>query len=241
VVWFEPSQFAALAQSAPQRQNHTVGATVALDPANGQLSLLFSVSPAIRVLPIVRSLGVARGKSKTLTVANKEGGNYSALLGEIKSLDNGQLLIELSDAASGLLEFHGVEFAVGEIATTGPSSSPSRDGHFVVYTKPTGIPRSSRLLISSSELPIGALPAGVSARLVVAAYSLDFVPSVGTVEGWRLATAITPSDGKTSLFYLPKGGKAWKPLDTTLSEGHPLLSAAMAGPGTYLLVKGIKR
>jgi len=241
VACFGDLQFAALAQGTEQRQNHTVRATLAVDATNGELNLIFTVSPAIRVLPIVHSLRVPQDGSKTLTVGSKDGGNYSALVGQIKNLDNGQLLIELSDAASGLQEFHGVDFAVGEIATSGPSSSPSRDGHFVVYTKPDRVARSSRLVISSSEQPISALPAGVSARLVLAAYSLDFVPAVGTTEGWRLAIAITPSDGKPALFYLAKGGKAWKPLESSLIEGHPLLSAAVAGPGTYLLVQGAKR
>lgn len=140
VVCFEESQVAAQPQSPKQPQNHTVGARLAIGPADGQLSLVFTVNPAIRVLPTVHSLGVAPGSSKTLTVSSQEGGNYSAVLAETQGLDNGQLLIELSDAASGLQEFHGLDFAMREIAATGPSSSPSRDGHFVVYTKPIGVP-----------------------------------------------------------------------------------------------------
>lgn len=74
----------------------------------------------------------------------------------------------------------------------------------------------------------------------MAAYSLDFLPPVATIEGWRLVVAIAPDNGKTALFYLPKGSKAWKPLESSLIPGHPLLNAAVAGPGTYLLVRGTK-
>jgi hypothetical protein len=241
VVCFEKSQIAVLAQTTQQRENHAVGARLEAGSTDRELSLVFTVSPVIRVLPIVRWLGVEPLAAKTLTVRSDVGGHYSAALGDIQNLDNGQLLIELSDVKSGLHELHGLDFTLREIATNGPSSSPSRDGHFVMYTRPNGVLRASRLLISSGEQPIGPLPAGVSAGAVMAVYSLDVLPSVKTIDGWRLAIATAPSDEKTILFYLAKGGKSWKRLESSLIEGHPLLNASVPGPGTYLLAQGVKR
>jgi len=121
------------AQNADQRGNHTVAAALEAGPSDGKLQLIFSVSPPIRVLPIVRWLGSARSAPKALAVQTESGGRYSAVVTDIQSVENGQLLIELSDAKSGLRELHGVDLAVGEIRTKGASMNASRDGHFVVY------------------------------------------------------------------------------------------------------------
>jgi len=234
------SKLTAISNSAGSQEKHLVGIRIQAGPADRELTLMFSVSPATRVPPIVRWPGTASRRAKKLEVLSDSAGPYSARVGDIQNVDNGQVLVELSDAQNGLHELHSADFAVREIATNRPSSSPSRDGHFVVHTIPTGISQGSRLLISSGELPIDALPTGVSSGAVVGAYFLDSIPSLVKMEGWRLAIATVPADGKMALFYLPKGGATWKPLETNLVEGHPLLDAAIAGPGTYLLVKGAK-
>jgi hypothetical protein len=230
----------AARNSVGSQGSHVVGSRIELGPTDRELTLLFNVVPATRAVPIVRLLGPA-SRSKTLEVKSGSAGHYSARLADLQDVSSGQVHIEVADEEKGPHALHGADFALQEIATNGPTSSPSRDGHFVLYTLPDGISRGSRLLISGGELPIDALPAAVASNAVVGVYFLDSTASLSKAQGWRLALATPPDKGKVSLFYLPKGDKTWKPLESKSIEGHPLQDAAFAGPGTYLLVRGAKR
>jgi hypothetical protein len=146
-------------------------------------------------------------------------------------------VIELSDLDAGSHELHSADFALqGDIAD-GLSSRPSRDGHFVVFTRPEGVSGALRLLICSAEQPLEGLPPGITKRAVVAAYTLDFLPASDPVVGWQLTAAVDATDLNPVLFYFAKGGTTWKVLDSAALEGHSMLNAGIVGPGTYLLVR----
>jgi hypothetical protein len=222
------------------QESHLVAAQFQAGPTDGQLTLMFSVSPAVRDLPIVRWLRAAGGEAKTLEVKKDPKGRYSAALGDVSHAIDGQVLIDLSDSEAGTHELHSVDFALREIITKGPSMSPSRDGHFVVYTKPTDASGVMRLIISSTEQPLEALPPGVSNSDVIGAYSITFISPIDTPKDWQLTIA-NPADEKLAIFYLAKSGAAWESLKSAPVEGHPFLGAAVPGPGTYLLVQEVKQ
>jgi hypothetical protein len=228
---------AATAQVAETRNNHIIGARFESGPQTGELTLLFTISPTIRVEPIVRWL-TATTKAKTLTVRGDSSSKYSVVLGDTHGAADGQVLIELSDSKSGLHELHSVDFAQREVLASRPSSTSSRDGHFVVFTKPAG--KAQRLLIGSSQQPMGPLPSGVSADAVTGAYSLEFLPPVEKVDGWQLTMTVPSADVRIALFYLAKAGATWKTLEVKPLEGHPLVVAKVPGPGIYLAVRKAK-
>lgn len=211
-------------------------------PADGELTFVFEVSPAPEALPSVRQLGATpRDDARTLSVKNEPTGSYSAILADVPPVADGQVLIELSVPGTGSFEIHSAEFALREHVADRPSSRPSRDGHFVVFTKPEGVSPALRLLIGSSEQPMENLPPGVTTVAVVGVYTLDFLPASDPVDGWLLTMAVTATDARPVLFYLANGRAVWRVLNTTAIEGHPLLSAGFAGPGTYMLVREVKR
>jgi hypothetical protein len=241
LVGLAEAQMAILAKDTPKPENHAVAARIEAGAGDRELKLEFTVNPVIRVTPTVRWLGVGRADAQNLEVKSDSPGHYSARLGDIGNVDYGQLLIELPNTPDGRRELHSADFAFREIVTNTPSLSPSRDGRFVVYTKPEGVARGSRLLITSGELPIDALPAGLSGRPVLGMYSVDSVPSPAKMEGWQMAIAIPQGEARPAVFYLAKGAKTWKQLETGVIEGRPMLGAAIPGPGTYLLVRGGKQ
>lgn len=233
-------QSSKLLANEQAQENHIVASRFEAGPTDGELTLIFTVNPGIRNLPSVRWLRAAGGDTKTLNVKKDLKGRYTAVLGDVSHAIDGQVLIDLSDSKAGTHELHSADFALREPVTKGPSMSPSRDGHFVVYTKPTDTSPVVRLLISSSEQPIDGLPTGISNRDVVGAYSLTFLTPNDTTKDWQLTMA-NPTNGKLALFYLAKSGTQWKPLKSTFVEGRPFLAAAIAGPGTYMLVQEVKR
>src|SRR5438270_10976056 len=233
------SREVAIANTAGSQDSRIVGTRVDVGPTDRELTLTFTVTPSIRFPPVVRLLGTA-ARAKTLEVQSDSPGHYSAHLGDIQDVSAGQLLLEISNSQKERHELHSADFVLHEIPT-GPSSSPSRDGHLVLYTKPAGISRGSRILISSGERPIDALPGGVSSTAVMGAYFIDSLASFGKAEGWQLAIATVPGSWKVTLFYLAKGSKTWKPLESNLIPGHPLQACPFAGQGTYLLVRGTKQ
>ena len=239
VSCYFPSLKAATTQGAEAQKKHIVGARFESGPREGELMLLFTISPRIGVEPVVRWLS-ATTKAKTLKVGCDSGSRCSAVLADTMREADGQVLIELSDSKSGLHELHSVDFAQREVLASRASSSPSRDGRFVVFTRPVGISQAQRLLIGSSEQPMSPLPPGVSADAVDGVYSLDFLPPMGIVDGWQL-TMTAPSDTKPALFYLAKAGTEWKALDAEPVQGHPLIMATVAGPGIYLVVRQVQR
>lgn len=241
LVGLTEAQIAIHTKDTPKRENHAVAARIEAGAGDRELKLAFTVSPVVPVAPTVRWLGIGRADAQNLEVKSDSLGHYSARLGDIGNVDYGQLLIEFPNTPDGQRELHGADFAFREIIANAPSSSPSRDGHFVVYTKPDGVARGSRLLITSGELPIDALPAGLSDRDVLGMYSVDSVPSSTKMEGWQMAISIPQGEARPALLYLAKGAKTWKPLETGVIKGRPMLGAAIPGPGTYLLVHGAKR
>jgi hypothetical protein len=224
----------------PERppETHLVRSRFEPGPSDRELTLVFDVSPTPQAPPVVRRLGATpHDDAETLAVRRDPTGRYSAVLANVPPVADGRVLIELSDPGAGTFELHGADFALREHVADRPSSRPSRDGRFVVFTKPEGISPGARLLIGSGERPTEDLPPAVTSKAVLAVYSLDFLPASDSGDGWLLTMAVTATDAKPVLFYLPKGGAVWKVLDSTALEEHSLLAARVAGPGTYLLAK----
>jgi hypothetical protein len=238
----------AIAADKPRPQSeeppkiHVVRSRFEAGPSDGELTLIFDVSPVPEALPSVRWLGATpRDDARTLAVRSDQTGRYSAVLADVPPVADGRVLIELSDPGNGSFDIHSAEFALREHVADRPSSRPSRDGRFVVFTKPEGVSPVLRLLIGSSEQPVGDLPPGVTSGAVVGVYSLDFLPASDAADGWQLTMAVTATDVKPALFYLAKGEAVWRVLDSTTLEGHSLLGAGFAGPGTYMLVREVTR
>jgi hypothetical protein len=222
-------------------RTHVVRGRFEPGPADGELTFVFDVRPAPEALPSVRQLGATpRDDARTLSVKSDGTGRYSAVIADVPPVADGQVLIELSDSGAGSFEIHSAEFALREHVADRPSSRPSRDGHFVVFTKPEGVSPALRLLIGSSEQPIEDLPPGVTNSVVSGVYTLDLLPASDSVDGWQLTMAVAATDAKPVLFYLAKGHAVWRVLDSAAIEGHSLLNAGFAGPGTYMLVREVK-
>jgi hypothetical protein len=229
-------------QAASKQSDHAVGVQFELAPAKGPTTISIKVTPPVRDLPIVSLIGGPQHETKKLSVRSERSGIYTAVIGDVSQLVDGQILVELQGVQPGLHELHTADFSVREVPGRNPSSSPSHDGHFVVFTKPSEVPQSQLLLIGSSEQPIDALPPGIANRNVVAVYSFAFLSQQRLdLSSWRLTMTIPPNDGEQKIFYLARPGEKWKELQSSLIVGHPLLTAAVAGPGTYLFVRGAKR
>jgi hypothetical protein len=229
------------AQSVQPPKNHLVRSRFEPGPSDGELTFIFEVGPAPQTLPIVRWLGATPHDDATMLVVRTDPtGRFSATLPNVPPVVEGRLLIELSDPGTRS-DLHSADFALLKHIADGPSSRPSRDGHFVVFTKPEGVSPELRLLIGSVEQPIESLPRGVTERNVVGTYSVDFLPASAGVDGWQLTMALGQNDANPVLFYLPKGRAEWRVLVSTAIREHPLLGAAFAGPGTYMLVREVTR
>lgn len=228
-------------RSAQPPKNHLVRSRFEPGPSDGELTFVFDVSPAPQALPIVRWLGAAPHDDATMLVVRTDPtGRFSANLPNVPPVTEGRLVIELPDPGNRS-DLHSADFTLLKHTADGPSSRPSRDGHFVVFTKPEGVSPELRLLISSVEQPIESLPRGVTDRNVVGTYSVDFLPASARVDGWQLTMALAENDANHVLFYLPKGGTEWRVLDSTAISEHPLLGAPFAGPGTYMLLQEVTR
>lgn len=228
------------AQSAQPLKPHLVRGRFEPGSDDGKLTFIFDVSPIPESLPTVRWVRSLGDDPKTVAVQSEKDGRYNVVLDNVQKLDDGQVLIELSNAVAGSFETHGAEFALLEHVTDRSASRPSRNGHFQVFTRPGGLSPASRLLIGSSEQPIENLPAGVKDSAVAGVYTLDLLP-LANPDGWLLTMAVASTDAKPTIFYLPKGETVWRVLKTTAIEDHPLLGASVPGPGTYLLVREVTR
>lgn len=217
---------------------HLVRSRFEPGPTSGDLTLVFDVNPIPQSLPRVSWLGATpRDDARALAVDSGPVGRYSAVLANVPPVGDGRVLIELSDPSTGTYDLHSAEFALRQHVADGPSSRPSRDGRFVVFTKPEGVSPKLRLLIGSGEQPLEDLPAGVTNRAVAAVYSLDFLPKSDQVVGWQLTMATGETDANPALFYLAKGSKVWKLLESHEIEEHGLRAARVEGAGIYLIVR----
>jgi hypothetical protein len=178
---------------------------------------------------------------KTLEIKSDPDASYTAVLNDVSSVTDGEVLIEIAAADNKSVEIHRAEFAVRQHFASGPSSRPSRNGRFVVFTKPERVAPELRLLIGSGEQPIDKLPDGVASEAVSEVYSLDLLSASNRVDGWLLTMVVDRSDNKPVIFYLPKNSQAWRTLSSTPVEGHDLIGATFAGAGTYMLVREVSR
>lgn len=226
------------AQPGEPTKTHLVRSRFESGPAEGELTFVFDVSPVPESLPRVSLLGATpRVDARRLEVKSNQSGRYSVVLANVPPLADGRLLIELSDPNTGTHDLHSADFALREHVANGPASRPSRDGRFVVFTKPEGVSPGMRLLIGSGDQPMEDLPPQVNDKSVAAAYSIEFLPASARVDGWQLTMAVGATDANAVLFYLPKGGRRWRLLESAAMEEHSLRSARFEGPGTYLLVR----
>jgi hypothetical protein len=225
-------------QAEQPRIPHAVRGRFEPGPSDKELIFVFDVSPTPQALPTVRWLGsTPRDDARTLTVQSDQTGRYSALLAEVAVVAGGRVTIELSDKDTGGADLHGADFALNHVS--GSSSQQSRDGRFVVFTKPEGVSPSQRLLIGSVEQPIEGLPRGVTDKALAAVYSVTFLPESLRADDWQLTIAVGPNDAQAVLFYLPKDGKDWKRIESAALPEQSLRIAHFAGPGTYLLAREV--
>jgi len=227
-------------QSQPLPKPHLVKSRFQPGPDDRTLTLVFDVSPPTDAAPRVRWRNEG-DEVKTLEVRSDPDASYTAVLNDVPSLTDGEVLIEIASADNKSLEIHRAEFALRQHVASGPSSRPSRNGRFVVFTKPEGVASQLRLLIGSGEQPIDKLPDGVTSEAVSEVYSLDLLSASNGGDGWLLTIAVDKSDNKPVIFYLPKNGQAWRTLSSTPVEGHDLIGATFAGAGTYMLVREVSR
>ena len=226
------------AQPGEPAKTHLVRSRFEPGPTEGELTFVFDVSPVPESLPRVSWLGATpRVDARRLEVKSEQTARYSVVLANVPPVSDGRLLIELSDPSTATNDLHSADFALREHVADGPSSRPSRDGRFVVFTKPEGVSPGSRLLIGGSDQPMEELPPGVKDESVVAVYSIEFLPASDRVDGWQLTMAVEAADANAVLFYLPKGRRTWRLLESAAMEEHSLRSARFEGAGTYLLVR----
>lgn len=228
----------ALAQTSGK---HAMGGHFEPGPADGALTFVFHLIPTPVSAPKVRWLGAtAHDDARVLTVQNDGRGGFSAILAPVPPGGEGRVLVELSEPGAGAFELHSAEFALREPVGARPASRPSRDGHFVVFTKPDGPSAGPRLLIGSGADSVEDLPASLTHRVVSAVYTLDVLPASAAVSGWMLTAAIAPTDTNPVLYYLAKGGTAWQALDSPAIKERQLIAASVAGPGTYVVTREVR-
>ena len=226
------------AQPGEPTKIHLVRSRFESGPAEGELTFVFDVTPVPESLPKVSWLGATpRVDARRLEVKSDQTGRYLVVLANVPPLADGRLLIEVSDPGTGTYTLHSADFALREHVADRPSSRSSRDGRFVVFTKPEGVSPESRLLIGSADQPLEDLPPRVDDKSVAEVYSVEFLPASARVDGWQLTMAVGTTDANAVLFYLPKGGRRWRLLESAAMEEHSLRSARFEGPGTYLLVR----
>jgi hypothetical protein len=219
------------------RDSHQVRGRFETTALSREIRFVFEVHPAVRIQPIVRRLGAhPRQDTTTLEVLNiQPAGRYAVVLRELSPGDQGRLQIEVKDDSS--FELHQADFVLRAPVPDQMVSASGFGGGFVVHAAKA--PANTTLLIATTELPLDALPGGVAANDVVATYSLEFMPQADITTGWSVS--IGALHDARSVYFRPKPDGRWQATKAMYLPDHAVLTTAITGPGTWLLVRAAPR
>jgi hypothetical protein len=226
----------AMATLARAQQTHTVRSDFEPGATGDEVRLVFQIDPDPSTSPVVRWLAPTSPRPQTVEVQRDAIGRYTASLSGFDAITEGRIQIEIDGPDKELLEIHQAGFAVREVLPDAPSTRPSQDGNLAVaIPDPEGLPEGLRLLIGHGERPFGPLPDGVDAASVVSVDTVDLLDAPGVApSGWQLVWSQAPD---ARLYYQVRGGTDWDPVEVQPIDDHPLMIAALAGPGTYLVAR----
>ncbi len=219
--------------------SHTIHSRFESTDSGTGLNLIFEVRPTPTVVPVVRWLGAnPRHDSRQLAVSSIDKVRYLTALTGLESIDEGTIQIEVQDPDKHWFELHSVSFAIREHVMNLPASRSTPNGNFFIYSLPADVPADIRLFLTSSSLPLVALPPQIAERDVIATYTVDFMPEVDVPHGWIVGVSTDLVADQSALFFLPKGSSTWQIQPSKFLVEHAIRTTGLEGPGTWLLVRG---